>query len=216
MEKNLAILIADLSGYTAMTETHGSSSAADLVDRFLGFVEDSMGESCSLHQRVGDEVMIVSDSPDCLLSTAVVLMQQSCEQHQFLQLHGGLHYGPLLKRNDSYFGTTLNLTARIASGADPGKICCSGIFLQALKNKEVVKFNSVGLKNFKNISSETEVFELEIPRSSEFFIDPVCKMLIARNHTAYPHPHIDGLYFCSPSCQEIYTLRMASEPGAQS
>ncbi len=30
MERNVAILMADLSGYTALTETHGSVSAADL------------------------------------------------------------------------------------------------------------------------------------------------------------------------------------------
>jgi class 3 adenylate cyclase len=36
MEKNIAILMADLSGYTALTETHGSSAAADIIDKYMG------------------------------------------------------------------------------------------------------------------------------------------------------------------------------------
>jgi class 3 adenylate cyclase len=64
MEKTLAILMADLSGYTALTEAHGAISAADLIDRFLQIVKQSLVGSSRLHQRRGDEVMIVSESPD--------------------------------------------------------------------------------------------------------------------------------------------------------
>ena len=35
MEQNTAILIADLSGYTALTEAHGASTAANTIDKFL-------------------------------------------------------------------------------------------------------------------------------------------------------------------------------------
>ena len=35
MEQEIAILIADLSGYTALTEAHGAFSVADLVDKYI-------------------------------------------------------------------------------------------------------------------------------------------------------------------------------------
>ncbi|HEY6976652.1 MAG TPA: hypothetical protein VH396_10210 [Chitinophagaceae bacterium] len=60
MEKDIAIMIADLSGYTAHTEVHGSISSADLVDKYLQIVEESLLGDCYLHERTGDEVMIVS------------------------------------------------------------------------------------------------------------------------------------------------------------
>jgi len=48
MEQDIAILIADLSGYTALTETHGASSAADLVDKYVEIVNNSLaGEKSS-------------------------------------------------------------------------------------------------------------------------------------------------------------------------
>jgi len=40
MEENIAILIADLSGYTALTETHGAASAADIIDKYIQIVEN--------------------------------------------------------------------------------------------------------------------------------------------------------------------------------
>jgi hypothetical protein len=42
MEQELAILIADLSGYSAMTEIHGSFSAADMIDKYITIVNDSL------------------------------------------------------------------------------------------------------------------------------------------------------------------------------
>lgn len=43
MEINIAILMADLSGYTAMTEIHGAESAAAMVDRYLTLVNKLAG-----------------------------------------------------------------------------------------------------------------------------------------------------------------------------
>lgn len=73
MEKDIAILMADLSGYTALTETHGAVSAADLIDRYISIAENCLVGDSQLHQRTGDEIMFVSDSPDFLLATALKL-----------------------------------------------------------------------------------------------------------------------------------------------
>ena len=35
MEENIAVLMADLSGYTALTEIHGAVSAANLIDKYI-------------------------------------------------------------------------------------------------------------------------------------------------------------------------------------
>jgi class 3 adenylate cyclase len=64
MEENIAVLMADLTGYTALTETHGAASAADLIDRYVEIVEDCLIGDSKLQERIGDEVMIVSSSAD--------------------------------------------------------------------------------------------------------------------------------------------------------
>src|SRR5215467_2929286 len=162
MEQNIAILIADLSGYTALTETHGASSAADLIDKYIEIVNNSLVGESHLHERVGDEVMIVSDSADNLLATAIVLLQHVLNEYNFLHVHGALHYGKILKRNNGLFGSTLNLTSRIAAKAPPGVFLCSKEFVDAVKDKNSYSFNSVGMHQFKNVSEGSEVFEIVV------------------------------------------------------
>ena len=176
MEQNIAILIADLSGYTALTETHGAFTAADMVDKYLEIVENCLVGDSHLHSSAGDEVIVVSSSADHLADTAIMLMQNTSGENNFLQVHGGLHYGKILKRNNRYFGTTINLTSRIASKANPGAFWCSEEYVNALVNRSSFAFQSKGKYNFKNLSEQNEVFELVIDNPKTFHIDPICRM----------------------------------------
>ena len=205
MEKNLAILIADLSGYTALTETHGSGAAADLVEQYISMVNDSLAGDCRLHQCVGDEVLIVSSSADHLLATAIMLMKSASLEHHFLQLHGGLHYGKILERNNNYFGTTINLTSRIASNASPGSFCCSQAYIDSLSKEPKYTFISKGPKRFKNITDEVPIFELVISDPGQYHIDPVCRM-VTNKEKGVPHPIVQNIFFCSTHCLDIYVM----------
>ena len=204
METNIAILIADLSGYTALTETHGAVAAADLIDRYSFIVENSLIGDCRVHERVGDEIMIVCSSPDQLAATAAMILESAANQEYFLQVHGGLHYGKVLQRANRYFGTTINLASRIAARAEAGKVLCSHEFINALSDKSVVNLISKGSQEFKNINSQKEVFELGVDQKRSFHIDPVCRMLILDTQNAITHPSATGQYFCSSACLHMY------------
>lgn len=204
MEKNVAILMADLSGYTALTETHGSVSAADLIDKYIHIAENCLVGDSKLHQRTGDELMFISDSPDSLLATALKLEANTVREENFLQVHGGLHFGKVLKRADSYFGSAVNLVSRIAAKAVAGTFWCSDEFVNSIKDKSICTFKSKGNHFFKNINGEKEVFELSIKKIKVSYIDPVCRMLILNPQNAIHHPNQDELYFCSSQCLELY------------
>jgi adenylate cyclase len=205
MEKCVAILMADLSGYTALTETHGAASAADLIDKYIRIAENCLVGDSKLHQRTGDEIMFVSDSPDFLLATALKLAANTTNEENFLQVHGGLHYGKVLKRAGNYFGSALNLVSRIAAKAVAGTFWCSDEFVNSITDKSVCTFKSKGNYLFKNISGEKEVFELSMEKTKTNYIDPVCRMLILNPQNAIHHPNEDELYFCSSQCLELYS-----------
>lgn len=204
MEQNIAILIADLSGYTALTEVHGPSTAADIIDTYVELVQASLVGNSRLHGRTGDEVLIISDAADTLLATGVLLLQRAHSQPEFLQLHGALHYGMVLNRNNDYYGNTVNVTSRMASKANAGTMICSTDFIQALNNKDVLQFQSKGKYSFKNVSEEKEVLELVIDRPDAFYTDPVCRMLVNVTHSKYVHPLNHGICFCSQNCLDMY------------
>lgn len=204
MEKNIAILIADLSGYTALTETHGPATAADLIDRYIRIAKNCLVGDSSIHERRGDEIMFVSDSPEALLATALKLEAKTAYEEYFLQVHGGLHFGKVLKRDNSYFGSTINLVSRIAAKAAPGTFWCSNDFMDSVENKSVCNFLSKGNHTFKNIKEEIGVFELQADRLNSNSIDPVCRMVIVDRQNAIYYPDQAGHYFCSAKCVELY------------
>jgi adenylate cyclase len=204
MEENLAILMADLSGYTALTEIHGSFTAADLIDKYLNIVNQSLVGDARLIDRTGDAIMIISKSPESLLATSLLLLKTACKEEYFLQLHGGIHFGKVLKRKESYFGSPINLTSRIMDIAKPGTFWCSVDFVNMLNDKSFTTLHSVGKQSFKNVSSEKEVFEIRHDHSTRFFIDPVCRMLILDNKKAIKHSESEDIYFCSVDCHDIY------------
>ncbi|MEI9913263.1 MAG: adenylate/guanylate cyclase domain-containing protein [Bacteroidota bacterium] len=210
MEENIAILMADLSGYTALTETHGSLKAADLIDKYLAIVKNCLVGDSRLHERTGDEVMIVSTSPDYLLATSLMIMKETSGEENFLQVHGGLHLGKTLKRNNSYFGSAINLASRIAAKANPGTFLCSEEFVTSLSGGLSAGLTPAGKHSFKNISEKKEMFEIRNENKNSFFIDPVCRMLVLDTSKATQHPGADDIFFCSPACLDIYTR---NEPG---
>lgn len=204
MEEHIAILMADLSGYTALTETHGSESAADLIDKYLAIVDTCLAGDSKLNERTGDEVMIVSKSPDHLLASANMIMKKTSTEDNFLQVHGGLHYGKVLKRRNSYFGAAINLTSRIAAKANPGTFWCSEEYANSLSDNLLINLESKGRHSFKNISDHTEIYELKGEGKNPFFIDTVCRMLILNTDKAIKHPTNEDMFFCSPACLDVY------------
>jgi adenylate cyclase len=72
-QQQLAFLIADLSGYTALTEAHEDLSAVQVVERYGEIVRSALCEDEQLVERVGDEVLILSSFLESVIETAVIL-----------------------------------------------------------------------------------------------------------------------------------------------
>jgi adenylate cyclase len=206
MEHDIAMLMADLSGYTALTETHGALSATDLVDKYIAIVQKCLVGDSRMHERTGDELMIVSASADDLLTTAAMIARHTSTEEHFLQVHGGLHFGPVLRRGNHFFGTTINLTSRIASKAGAGSFWCSAAFVRMLSSASDHHLASMGSHSFKNIADQTELFEVDNGHNGIFYIDPVCRMLILDTQKAITHPDKPGVYFCSAHCCKSYFI----------
>lgn len=214
METSIAIMMADLSGYTALTEIHGGEKAADVVHRYLELVDKSLVGDSRLHERVGDQVVIVSSSAEQLAYTATFLFEQVHEQESFLALHAGLHYGPVIEKDNTYFGTTINTAARIMTAAEKGKMLCSREFLEQLPGDHAFVTSSKGLQQFKNLLYPVDLYELHCcikNISKTYVIDPVCHMLIKAPEKAVQlQLHDNTFYFCSDKCRNMFIAHHVS------
>lgn len=205
MEKNIAILMADLSGYTALTDIHGGVSAAKIVNQYMELVNSSLCQDCNVVQRIGDQVVITSDYPLELAVTAQNLISAAMQQRHFLSVHAGLHYGAVYHEGGSLFGSTINVASRIMNIARHGQVLCSDSFIKSLPDNSPCQFSSAGKFRFKNVLHEMELFEMANDSKMCFHLDPVCHMLVDPDSEDFVWSFRDKeYYFCSSQCKELF------------
>jgi adenylate cyclase len=203
VDTDVAILMADLTGYTAMTQAHGGASAARMVRKYMQLVDDCLVGSARVTQRVGDQVVIISPSASDLLETSSRLITATSGEHEFLSIHAGLHYGTVFMEDDNLFGSTINIASRVMNLASGGQVLCTQAFLDQLPDKTI--FKACGSHKLKNVINEFDLFELLPSHTIDFHIDPVCHMQIDPGKSLHQLT-IDGAtyYFCSEHCFNVF------------
>jgi adenylate cyclase len=119
--QNLAVLFADISDSTKLYSTLGDNAARGVVNACLslvsGVVERFKGR---VVKTIGDEVLCVFRRADDAVLAASE-MQSSVESKRpgkyHVQLHIGLHFGPVLVEDNDVFGDTVNAAAYLTAVA---------------------------------------------------------------------------------------------------
>ena len=205
MEKEIAILMADLTGYTAMTDVHGGASAAKIVGKYMEIVDAALHGSTKVMQRIGDQVVMIAEDSNDLLETSRKLNMLTREEHHFLSIHAGLHFGKILIENNNLFGSTINVASRIMTIACRGQILCSSAFINQLPADSQKLFRSRGVHRLKNVMTTIELFELTHTTVKEVHIDPVCHMHIDSTKQSWFSDYQGITYhFCSDYCKSLF------------
>ena len=157
LERPPAMVFADISGYTRLTEEHGDEVAADLATAMADLVQGTAVRNRGQAVKfLGDGVMfyfreaadglraaldVVAGTPDAGLPPA----------------HIGLHAGPVVMRDGDVFGRTVNWAARISSQAEAHEVLVSREVIDA--SQEVgASFESIGSVDLKGIADPVELF----------------------------------------------------------
>ncbi len=205
-EKEYVFLIADLSGYTALTEAHGNLSATDVVTRYAQIIDVLLHPGVRLVDRVGDEALIVASDASELLAIAIAFRKAVEQEPLFPSVHMGLHAGTAVEKDGRYFGKALNLTSRVASHASGGQILCTREIVSRTNEKSGVTFCSVGRIQFKNIRDPVDVYEVLAGKDMRNNpLDPVCRMQVKSDDAPAKLP-FDGktYFFCSFECAKAF------------
>jgi adenylate cyclase len=202
-EIDVVFLIADLSGYTALTEAHGGAHAADAVTRYVEIARSNLEPGCRIVERVGDEVLIVASDAAAGVKTALRLRDEIGREPLFPTVRAGIHGGRVVETSEGYFGAPLNLAARIAAHARGGQILCTQSIADTAAHMRGLELRLLGPVRFKNITEPVAVFTIETPRSKDEVseVDPVCHMQVRAESAPARLPfEAKTYYFCSFSC----------------
>jgi len=207
--RELAFIIADLSGYTALTEAHGDERAADVVTRYADLARSVLEPGARCVERVGDELLVTALDAATAARSALAIRDRIEREPLFPTIRAGVHAGPVVEREGRYFGATLNLTARIAGHARGGQILCSGTVATAVSTLADVAVRPLGEVRFKNVGSAVAVYELIAAHrdGAETLLDPVCRMRVSAEAAPARLPYGGAIYyFCSFDCAKAFAV----------
>ena len=121
-----AVMFVDLAGFTPLTLALGDHGVAEVLQVFSSAVRGR----CDRHggrivKQIGDAFMLVFDRATDAISFGVDLQDAASMIDDLPGLHVGAHWGQVLYREGDYYGTSVNLAARIASSTEPDQFLVS-------------------------------------------------------------------------------------------
>jgi len=206
-------LFADIAGFTALTEAHGDEQALQLVEDFAAAVQAELPRVQGEYVKtIGDALMLRVPDPGDAIRLGLWITHSAMSGHQAPSVRVGGNHGAAIARGDDYFGTTINVAARVSALAGGGELLVTGHTAALVPDLEGVVYESRGRQLLRNVAEPVEIFAvLRVDENTDHMaIDPVCQMAVDPeravgrlmvNETAH--------YFCSLSCAAAF----AQNPG---
>lgn len=119
MEKQYAIMFADVAGSTRMYDTLGDAEA----EKQIAWCIQTMTDTTNRHggrviKTIGDEIMACFDSADDAAEAAIDMQTNISGDHSNdLNIRIGMQYGTAIDRDGDLYGDAVNVAARMAGVA---------------------------------------------------------------------------------------------------
>jgi class 3 adenylate cyclase len=153
---SLVMLFTDLTGSTALYERVGDARAYAIVEEhFTQMAKAVADHDGAIVKTMGDAVMATFTSPEDALLCAMDMVAACEASHGELGVHVklGIHEGPCLavRANDrlDYFGTTVNVAARLQAQAGSSELVVMKELLSHGRVAEIVKEREFRMREFQ-------------------------------------------------------------------
>ncbi len=124
----IGVGFADLSGFTRLSQQLTLTELSNVLSMFeqtaSGTVLDGGGRVVKF---LGDAVMWVATDPVALATIACDLTRHPVAADAGIEVRAGVCFGPVLAQDGDYFGSTVNLAARLVAAAAPGQVLADAV-----------------------------------------------------------------------------------------
>lgn len=170
--RTIAILFSDLKGSTALYERIGDATAYSLVrDHFDYLFEIVKRRNGAVVKTIGDAVMAIFPTAERAVEAAFEMQERIAELNARLApkpsvvLKLGVHQGPaiVIGSNDKldYFGTTVNIAARVQNESRGGDIVVTEAVLRDPCSQEAMARRAFDQEDFElKLKGLSDVFRL--------------------------------------------------------
>ena len=205
------VAFVDLAGFSAITDVYGDASAIAVLGCFEELVREALGGLGPPIKWIGDEAMFGFPDPATALQVLGRLIPACRSEPRIPLTRTGLNHGPVLRRANDLFGSTVNIAARIAALASPGQLLATEPVASIAAASGIV-VRDIGKVALRSIADRMPLYSIELaPAFDPAWIDPVCKMHAP--YAAYLRTTPTGPWFCSERCAEAYRRSPEAYPG---
>jgi len=196
------VAFVDLAGFSAITDVYGDASAIEVLVCFEKLVVQALGGHGPPIKWIGDEAMFGFPDPETALQVLGRLLPACRGEPRIPLTRAGLNHGPVLRRANDLFGSTVNVAARVAALASPGQLLATGPVAD-IAAASGIAVRDIGEVALRSIADQVRLYSIELaPAFDPAWIDPVCKMHAP--YEAYRRNTPRGPWFCSERCAEAY------------
>lgn len=130
-------VFADLAGYTALTDERGDAAAARLAREFRRTMcALSREHGATQVKSMGDGVMIWAPDPGRAIALAAQAVEQVGSRADLLPVRVGVHTGPAVMQGCDWYGSAVNVAARLAAEAAPNQALISAATRDAARDTD--------------------------------------------------------------------------------
>ncbi len=148
------LLFTDIVGSTELTQRLGDRAAMEIVDLHDRLVRDALGRTGGREvKHLGDGLMAVFTAPDaairCASDVHAALRDPAAHATaEPLRIRAGIAAGEPIERNGDFFGSTVQLAARLCMQAAPGQTLVSSSVAELCGRRRLTDVGEFTLKGF--------------------------------------------------------------------
>ena len=130
-------VLADLAGYTALADQRGDEAAAAVAREFRRAMRVlSRRHGAWQVKSMGAGVMIWAPDASRAMALAVETVRQLGTRPDLLPVRVGVHTGPVVMRGCDWYGSAVNVAARLVSNAAPNEALVSAATRDAAQDAD--------------------------------------------------------------------------------
>jgi adenylate cyclase len=200
------VAFLDLSRFTSLNDVHGDTIAVQVLDRFLACVDASLEGGGRVVKKLGDGVLVEAPTPDVGVRVAARIIERVHDEAEMPDVAGGVHHGPVVRRDGDILGATVNLASRLADAA-PASVLYTTVEPARAASAAGMRVEPLGPTDLRGLLDPVDMFAVAPCDHDAAGVrtDPVCGMRIT------PGPNTARLdlgerthWFCSSHCKDKF------------
>lgn len=153
---DVSLLFCDLKDFTAFADREGDFAAVRLIDDFATVVTRERGPDARMTTLLGDGFMCSYPTPQPAVQAGLRIID-AMRAPDRPGVHASVHRGLAIPHEGDYFGTAVNLTARLLGEAERDQLVATRPVVESC---DELSWEPLGTFRFRGVSEDVDVFRL--------------------------------------------------------